>query len=111
MTATFTIIVVYFFVIIGIGFISRTRAMKSAEDYFVAGRTLGTFAVTIGIAATLFSAFVFIALPGLVYKTGAGFLAGLPIANFLWTAMIFLVGYKIWLAGKKFGFHYPHGVV
>jgi len=107
MTTTFTIIVVYFLVIIGIGFISRTRAMKSAEDYFVAGRTLGTFAVTMGIPATLFSAFVFIALPGLVYKTGAGFLAGLPIANFLWTAMIFLVGYKIWLAGKKFGFITP----
>lgn len=107
MAAIFTIIAVYFLIIIIIGFISRRRATKSAEDYFVAGRTLGKFVLTMGVPATLFSAFIFIALPGLVYKTGAGFYAGLPLSNCLWSVMIFLVGYKIWLAGKKFGFITP----
>jgi len=74
MTTTFIIIVVYFLVIIGIGFISRTQAMKSAEDYFVAGRTLGTFAVTMGIPATLFSAFSSVTRYGLQARN----LASLP---------------------------------
>jgi solute:Na+ symporter, SSS family len=102
-----SIIVVYFIVLLCIGYLAQRQERKTAEDYFLAGRGIGSFVMTVSVFSTLYSAFTFIALPGLVYKTGFGFIPGLAVSNILFPAVIFLVGYKIWLAGKKFHFITP----
>lgn len=107
MATIFTIIGLYFAVIILIGFISRRRQKKTAEDFFLASRTIGSFVMTMSVFASLISAFIFTGLPGLVYKTGAGYLAGLPVSNFFYVVMIFFIGLKVWKAGKKFHFITP----
>lgn len=107
MATIFTIIGLYFAVIIIVGFVSRRRQKKTAEDFFLASRTIGSFVMTMSIFASLISAFIFTGLPGLVYKTGAGYLASLPVSNFFYVVMIFFIGYKVWLAGKKFHFITP----
>jgi SSS family solute:Na+ symporter len=101
MATIFTIIGLYFAVIIIIGFISRRRQKKTAEDFFLARRTIGSFVMTLSVFASLISAFIFTGLPGMVYKTGAGYLASLPVSNFFFVVMIFLIGYKVWMAGRK----------
>lgn len=107
MAAIFAIVFFYFIVLIAIGFIARRQELKTAEDYFLASRSIGSFVLVLSVFSTLYSAFTFIALPGLVYKTGIGFLAALPVSNVFFTTMIFLIGYKVWLAGRKFRFITP----
>ena len=107
MTTILSIIFVYFVILLIIGYLAQRQGRKTAEDYFLANRSIGSLVMTVSVFSTLFSAFTFIALPGLVYKTGFGFIPGLAISNFLFPVVIFLVGYKIWLAGKKFGFITP----
>lgn len=107
MTTILSIIFVYFVILLIIGYLAQRRERKTAEDYFIAGRSIGSLVMTISVFSTLFSAFTFIALPGLVYRTGFGFIPGLAVSNFLFPVVIFLVGYKIWLAGKKFHFITP----
>jgi solute:Na+ symporter, SSS family len=107
MVSLLSVVFGYFIVLIAIGFIAKRQEKKTAEDFFLASRSIGTFVMVLSVFSTLYSAFTFIALPGLIYKTGIGFIAGLPVSNVLFTTMIFLIGYKVWLAGRKFGFITP----
>ncbi len=107
MATILSIIFIYFIVLLIIGYLAQRRERKTAEDYFLAGRSIGSLVMTVSVFSTLFSAFTFIALPGLVYRTGFGFIPGITVANILFPVVIFLVGYKIWLAGKKFHFITP----
>ena len=107
MATILSIIFVYFIVLLIIGYLAQRQERKTAEDYFLAGRSIGSLVMTVSVFSTLFSAFTFVALPGLVYRTGFGFIPGILVANILFPVVIFLIGYKIWLAGKKFHFITP----
>ncbi|MEM3484342.1 MAG: sodium:solute symporter family protein [Candidatus Bathyarchaeia archaeon] len=107
MVLVIAIVCLYFLALLIIGFYAKKQLRVTAEDYFLASRTIGTFIMCLSVFATLYSAFTFIALPGLIYKTGVGFVAALPVSNVLFAPMMFLIGYKIWLAGKKFRFITP----
>ena len=107
MVTIFVVVFFYFLVLIGISIVAKMQEKRTPEDYFLAGRSLGAFVMCLSVFSTLFSAFSFIALPGLIYKTGIGFIAALPISNVLFTTMMFLIGFKVWKAGRKFGFITP----
>lgn len=96
-----TIVGLYFLVLIGIGIIAAKRGRKTVEDYFVANRSIGVFVLVMSVFATLFSAFTFVAEPGMVYSLGTGFWAGLPLGNIMFSSFILMLGYKIWQVGRK----------
>lgn len=48
------------------------RRTRTADDFFVAGRGIGLFALTVASVSTTVSGFVFIGGPGLLYATGLG---------------------------------------
>lgn len=52
MTVVWAIVLVYFAIMIGIGFYYRKKANNSIDDYLVAGRRLGPWLVAGTLAAT-----------------------------------------------------------
>ncbi|WP_321310256.1 sodium/sugar symporter [Marinifilum fragile] len=78
----------YACVIIGVGlYVSRTKKgeEKTAEDYFLAGKTLPWWAIGASLIAANISAEQFIGM------SGSGFKVGLAIASYEWMAAITLI--------------------
>ena len=90
----YLIFVVYALVILGLGlWVSRNKKgeEKSAEDYFLAGKSLPWWAVGASLIAANISAEQFIGM------SGSGFALGLAIASYEWMAAITLI-----IVGKYF---------
>ena len=91
----------YMFVALGIGIVAYRVTDRTAEDYYLASRTLGTVVLLFTTFATLLSAFTFFAGPNISYGAGPewilvmGLMDGV-IFGILW----YVVGYKQWLVGK-----------
>lgn len=84
----------YAFLIIGVGlYVSRTKKgeEKTAEDYFLAGKTLPWWAIGASLIAANISAEQFIGM------SGSGMAVGLAIASYEWMAAITLI-----IVGKYF---------
>lgn len=90
----YIIFIVYAIVIISIGlWVSRTKKghEKTAEDYFLAGKSLPWWAIGASLIAANISAEQFIGM------SGSGFAIGLAIASYEWMAAITLL-----IVGKYF---------
>ena len=90
----YLIFVLYAFVILGVGlWVSRNKKgeHKSAEDYFLAGKSLPWWAIGASLIAANISAEQFIGM------SGSGFALGLAIASYEWMAAITLI-----IVGKYF---------
>ena len=90
----YLIFVIYAFVILGLGlWVSRNKEgeEKSAEDYFLAGKSLPWWAIGASLIAANISAEQFIGM------SGSGFALGLAIASYEWMAAITLI-----IVGKYF---------
>jgi Na+/proline symporter len=60
-----------YFVILAVISIWAARRTKTSADFFVAGRSMGTFVLGVAAMATTLSGFAFVGGPGLFYATGA----------------------------------------
>lgn len=78
------IIVAYFAVVMGIGFYFA-RSRRTSEDYFLASRNIGWFAVGASLFATNISSEHFIGL------SGSGATTGLPVGHFEWLACLIVL--------------------
>ncbi len=63
---------VYIAVVTVLGLLSRRRAARSSEEYFLAGRTLGPVVLFMALFGTNTTSFVLIGIPGLSYSLGIG---------------------------------------
>jgi len=63
----------YLAVLLGIGFWARRRARRTAEDYFVASRSLPPLVLFLTMAATNFSAFTVFGFSGAGWRIGYSF--------------------------------------
>ena len=87
-TIDITIFALYAVLILSIGlFVSRQKKgeTKSAEDYFLAGKSLPWWAIGASLIAANISAEQFIGM------SGSGFALGLAIASYEWMAAITLL--------------------
>src|SRR5690554_1733030 len=87
-TLDYVIFIVYAAVIIGIGlWVSRPKKgeTKTAEDYFLAGKTLPWWAIGASLIAANISA------EQIIGMSGSGFAVGLAIASYEWMAAITLL--------------------
>lgn len=90
-TIEFTLTVLYLCACIGIGMWARNKVKNSTDDYWVAGRNIGTFANSWAMMAALASGGSVLGVMGLAYATGipytfsmyAGAAAGFPLAAVL----------------------------
>ncbi len=93
-TLDYIIFGLYAVVILSVGlFVSRTKKgeEKTAEDYFLAGKTLPWWAIGASLIAANISAEQFIGM------SGSGFVSGLAIASYEWMAALTLI-----IVGKFF---------
>ena len=84
-----SIIIVYFILVLGIGLYYSRKKDQDTQDYFLAGRNLGWFAIGISIFATNISSEHFLGL------AGSGAKRGIAVGQFEWMAVfiLFLLGY------------------
>ncbi|MGI9406947.1 MAG: sodium:solute symporter family protein [Hyphomicrobiaceae bacterium] len=81
-------------------------AARSASDYFIAGRGLGTWAFILAATATSFSGWTFLGHPGLIYRDGFQYAyASFYAVTIPLTGVLFMK--RQWLLGKRFGFVTP----
>lgn len=78
---------------------------KTAADYLLAGRAIGTFVMFFYVYFAISSAWTFYGFPGTIYNTGPGFMLFFSFISFAF--LYILIGPKLWAGGKKYGYLSP----
>lgn len=97
----------YLLLLAAIGFWSYRHSGRDPVSYFLAGRGLGSLALTLTTLATLLSAFTFIGVPADAYTHGIGIFLGVGVTTAFISGLFLWVGYRVWLAAQHFGFITP----
>ncbi|MGY2976544.1 sodium:solute symporter family protein [Thermostichus sp. MS-CIW-37] len=97
----------YLLLLAAIGFWSYRHSGRDPVSYFLAGRGLGSLALTLTTLATLISAFTFIGVPADAYTHGLGIFLGVGVTTAFISGLFLWVGYRVWLAAQHFGFITP----
>lgn len=85
---------IYFVVVLTIGFVYAKRSNSSANEYFIGGRTVGPWLTALSAEASDMSGYLLMGLPGLAFYTG--------FSDAGWTAIGLAVGtYLNWLLVAK----------
>ncbi len=88
-----------------VGLLAYRLTDRTAEDYYLASRTLGTVVLLFTTFATLLSAFTFFGGPNLVYSAGPEWILVMGLMDgVLFAILWYVVGYKQWLLGREHGY-------
>jgi SSS family solute:Na+ symporter len=97
----------YLLAVLAIGYRGMKVGESSVTDWMTGGRGLGVIVLTFTYAATYHSAFAFLGAAGFIYGNGIG----IYVAGYLWMVLggliLWVVGSRIWLLGKKYGYVTP----
>ena len=100
-----TIVVGYLLAALGVGFLAYRLTERTAEDYYLAGRSLGTVVLLFTTFATLLSAFTFFAGPNIAYAYGPEWILVMGLMDgVLFGLLWYFVGFKQWLLGQEHGY-------
>lgn len=101
MSATIiAVVVAYLIITLGIG-AWATRRTKSSRDFFIAGRTLGWFVMSIAVFASIQSGFGILGGTGLTFSGGLAFVTAIGLAAVLGFGLAwFMVGKRMWRLGN-----------
>lgn len=101
----FVFVALYWIYCISMG-IKGMRMVRTAGDYFIAGRRLSMWVFVLAATATSFSGWTFMGHPGLVYRDGFQYAyASFYAITIPFTGVIFLK--RQWMLGKRYGFVTP----
>ena len=93
---------------IGIFAFSRSRGAGGAEDYFLAGRSLGSAVFLLSLFGTNMTAFTILGSAGHAFANG---IVTFPLmassSAFVIPLTLFFVGTRVWALGKRHGFITP----
>ncbi len=99
------IMTAYLGLLLGLAWFAGRRFRGTADDYFLAERSIGPFMLLMSIFGTTMTAFA------LVGSTGESFRIGIGVYGMMasWSALVhvavfFFVGIKLWAIGKRYGF-------
>jgi solute:Na+ symporter, SSS family len=93
---------------IGIFAFRKSRGGTNAEDYFVAGRSLGPYVFLLSLFGTHMTAFAILGSSGNAFNNGIvtyGLMAS--SSAIVVPLLLFFCGTRIWALGKKYGFMTP----
>jgi len=98
------IVVGYLLVALAVGLVAYRLTERSAEDFYLASRTLGTVVLLFTVFATLLSAFTFFGGPDIAYLHGPEWILVMGLMDGLIFAVLwYVLGYKQWLVGQARG--------
>jgi solute:Na+ symporter, SSS family len=109
-TTTFTIVVVLFVIVTGVGFAAarwrRAEDMMHLDQWGLGGRGFGTFITWFLLGGDLYTAYTFIAVPALVFGSGSiGFFAVAYTILVFPVVLIFLP--RLWSVSRVHGYVTP----
>jgi len=102
---TLAVLAVYgiFMIIQGMSGFKKTSG--STETFYNADRGVNSFMLVCSTAVSVFSGLSYYGWPSAAYKMGVGYISGLGA---FCTGLLFaLLGYRLWLLGKEYGFTTP----
>ncbi|SMO68779.1 sodium:solute symporter family protein [Halorubrum cibi] len=100
-----TVVVGYLVAALAIGLVAYRLTESTAEDYYLANRSIGTLVLLFTTFATLLSAFTFFGGPNLAYAAGPEWLIVMgTLDGVLFAVLWYVVGYKQWLIGERNGY-------
>jgi len=98
------IIGAYLVAALAIGIAAFRASRYTAEDYYLASRTLGTLVLLFTMFATLLSAFTFFGGPNIAYRAGPEWILVMGLMDGVLFALLwYFVGYRQWLIGRRSG--------
>jgi SSS family solute:Na+ symporter len=100
------LIFVYLLVTIVLGVVANRRMSVDMEDFLLYGRRAGFVVLYLTVVATFHSAFAFLGSGGFFYSHGIGFWAA-GTWTLLVGAITYVLGPRIWVLGKAFGYITP----
>jgi solute:Na+ symporter, SSS family len=93
---------------IGIFAFRRSALREQAEDYFLAGRSLGQYVFLFSLFGTNMTAFAILGSSGHAFNNGIVTFGMMASSSALIIPLsLFLIGTRIWAVGKKYGFITP----
>ena len=104
------VVFIYLAIVLYIGIFAfrRSKGKEKAEDYFLAGRSLGPFVFLFSLFGTNMTAFAILGSSGHAFTNGIvtfGLMAS--SSGLVIPLTIFLIGTRVWALGKKYGFMTP----
>ena len=95
----------YLVVALAVGVVAYRLTDNTAEDYYLASRTLGTVVLLFTTFATLLSAFTFFAGPNIAYTFGPEWILVMgAMDGVIFAVLWYVIGYKQWLVGRSQGY-------
>ncbi|SEO29807.1 solute:Na+ symporter, SSS family [Halogranum amylolyticum] len=99
------VIAVYLVVALAVGLLAYRVTSREAEDYYLAGRSMGTVVLLFTTFATLLSAFTFFGGPDLAFTAGPEWILVMGLMDgILFAILWYVVGYRQWLVGRTHGY-------
>jgi len=99
------IVVGYLLVALAVGIVAYRLTERTAEDYYLASRTLGTVVLVFTTFATLLSAFTFFGGPNISYAAGPEWILVMGLMDgVIFGVLWYVLGYKQWLVGRANGY-------
>lgn len=101
----FGIICAYLCVLIGLGFLSNRSFRGTAQDFFLASRTIGPTLLLLSVFGTAMTAFSLVGSTGEAYRSGIG-VYGLMASSsgIVHTAVFYFAGLRLWSFGARHGY-------
>lgn len=99
------IILVYMALLLALGLFSNRSFRGTSKDYFVASHSIGPFLLLMSVFGTTMTAFALVGSTGKSFERGIG-VYGLmaSISGLVHAAVFFLIGIRLWVYGKKYGY-------
>jgi SSS family solute:Na+ symporter len=87
------------------------REANTPEDYFLAGRRVGTLVLFFTLVATNFSAFFFLGFAGAGYRIGYSYYGMMAFGTGFVALAFYLIGHRAWRIGQEHGYITPSELI
>lgn len=98
---------IYLVVVLALGYRGWQVGTPNIDDWMAAGRGLGIVVLLFTFTASYHSAFAFLGVGGFVYGNGIGYFSMATFYLAISGVILWLVGSRVWLLGKKYGYITP----
>jgi SSS family solute:Na+ symporter len=99
------VVLIYLAVVLGIGFAAQKVLRGTAEDYFLASRSIGPTVLLLSIFGTHMTAFTILGASGEAHRGGIAVFALMASSSAIVVPLVFyFVGTRLWWLGKRLGF-------
>ena len=95
----------YLALLVALGIVTKMRSKGTASDYFVVGRSIGSFLLLMSVFGTTMTAFAMVGSTAKSYDVGIGVYGLMASSSGLVHSLVFfVVGIRLWAIGKRYGY-------